>query len=143
MISPVNPVILRDLLLDSGFDRSRTQFLYEGFRDGFALGYEGDTDVQMTSPNLKLNIGTPTDLWNKVMKEVSLGRYAGPFEDPPFKHFIQSPIGLVPKDGGAATRLIFHLSYPRTAKPEHKQWSVNGNTPKHKTSVKYPDICDA
>ena len=47
------------------------------------------------------------------MKEIAEKRMAGPFEDIPFEHFIQSPIGLVPKDGGKKTRLIFHLSYPR------------------------------
>ena len=47
------------------------------------------------------------------MKEVKEGRYAGPFESIPFDSYIQSPIGLVPKDGGKDTRLIFHLSYIR------------------------------
>ena len=32
------------------------------------------------------------------MKEVRDKRYAGPFSDIPCNHFIQSPIGLVPKD---------------------------------------------
>ena len=75
------------------------------------------------------------------MKEVQAKRFAGPFKekDIPFKHFIQSPIGLVPKDGGNSTRLIFHLSYPRTAKSS----SVNANTPEHMCSVKYPDFSDA
>ena len=44
------------------------------------------------------------------MKEVSLGRIAGPFEKIPFTNFMQSPIGLVPKTGGK-THLIFHLSF--------------------------------
>ena len=47
------------------------------------------------------------------MKEVKEERYAGPFSEPPFTEFIQSPIGLVPKDNGKATRLIFHLLYPK------------------------------
>ena len=42
-------------------------------------------------------------LWNKVMKEVEAKRFAGPFEKIPFDNFIQSPIGLVPKDGGKST----------------------------------------
>ena len=50
------------------------------------------------------------------MKEVKLKRFAGPFESSPFEDFIQSPVGLVPKDNGKDTRLIFHLSYPRTGK---------------------------
>ena len=47
------------------------------------------------------------------MNEVELGRYAGPFEEPPFDSYVQSPIGLVPKDKGLKTRLMFHLSYPK------------------------------
>ena len=76
------------------------------------------------------------------MKEVQLYRFAGPFEKPPFEHFIQSPIGLVPKDGGKKTRLIFHLSYPRLGKG-HKPKSVNANTPRHLCQVKYMSFDDA
>ena len=45
---------------------------------------------------------------------------------------------MVPKDGGKDTRLIFHLSYPRTGKT-----SVNTNTPEEICSVKYPDFNEA
>ena len=68
------------------------------------------------------------------MKEVNLGRYAGPFEEPPYEHFVQSPIGLVPKDKGKKTRLIFLLSYPKEGD------SVNAGIPKEKCTVKYPDF---
>ena len=76
-------------------------------------------------------------LWNKVMKEVKLGRYAGPFkeENIPFLNFIQSPIGLVPKAGGQ-TRLIFHLSYDFKG----GGMSVNANTNPDLCSVKYRDL---
>ena len=94
-------------------------------------------DCKRTAPNLKLRIGNKTELWNKVMKEVDLGRYAGPFEDPPFDSFVQSPIGLVPKDKGKKTRLIFHLSYPRNGD------SVNSGIPKKCSSVKYLDFDEA
>ena len=69
------------------------------------------------------------------MKEVQLKRVAGPYEEPPFEFFIQSPIGLVPKDGGKKTRLIFHLSYPKKT-----DQSVNAQIDKSKCSVKYPDF---
>ena len=62
--------------------------------------------------NCKGGQETEIILWNKVMKEVKEKRFAGPFKEIPFEHFIQSPIGLVPKDGGKYYRLIFHLSYP-------------------------------
>ena len=93
----------------------------------------------MTSKNLKFRgVGDHIILWNKVIKEVKLKRYAGPFKEPPFKFFIQSPIGLVPKDNGNDTRLIFHLSHPRGTGT-----SVNANTPEELCTVKYPDFSEA
>ena len=68
------------------------------------------------------------------MKEVKACRYAGPYKDPPFEHYIQSPIGLVPKDQGKKTRLIFHLSHPR------KGNSVNTCIPAANCTVRYPDF---
>ena len=69
-------------------------------------------------------------LWDKLVKEVRLGRVAGPFDQIPFEHFIQSPIGLVPKDNGKQTRLIFHLSYE--FEDGH---SLNYHTPKEFCSI--------
>ena len=63
----------------------------------------------------------------------------GPFKNIPFEYYIQSPIGLVPKDSGKDTRLIFHLSYPRNKMKE----SVNANTDPAKCKVKYPDFAEA
>ena len=71
------------------------------------------------------------------MLEVQKGRYAGPFDKPPFEYFIQSPIGLVPKDKGKKTRLIFHLSYPRTGA------SVNSEIPHDICTVQYPAFDEA
>ena len=73
------------------------------------------------------------------MKEVKLGRYTGPYETVPYKTYVQSPIGLVPKAGGK-TRLIFHLSY------QFKQsgnLSINEYTPEEFCTVKYNDIDQA
>ena len=131
--------MLQQLLIESKYDAIETQFLIDGFTNGFPIGYSGSSDVKITSPNLKFRqVGDPVTLWNKVMKEVRERRYAGPFKDIPFDNYIQSPIGLVPKDGGKDTRLIFHLSYPRG-----KGISVNENTPSDLCSVKYPDFNEA
>ena len=138
VITPVNVKQFERLLVTSGYDPVKTQFLTDGFTNGFDLGYRGDEHVQMTSPNLKFVIGNKTILWNKVMKEVQAKRYAGPFPDIPYKYFIQSPIGLVPKDGGTKTRLIFHLSYPKKS-----GFSVNENTDPELKSVQYKDFDQA
>ena len=142
LVMPMKVDVLENLLQQSGYDSLETQFLCDGFRNGFSLGYQGPTDVRIKVPNLKLNsFDEEIILWNKVMKEVGLGRFAGPFNDIPFDTFIQSPISLVPKDDGKDYRLIFHLSYPRIKAGNQK--SVNSNTPKEICTVKYPDFNDA
>ena len=144
MITPVNIEVYEKLLKDSKYDKAKTEYLVSSFRNGFSLEYQGPKKVNIKSPNLKLRVGDEVTLWNKVMKEVKLKSYAGPFDEDhiPFKHFIQSPIGLVPKDNGKDTRLIFHLSYPRNGKNGPKQ-SVNANTPEELCKVKYPDFSEA
>ena len=139
VISPVDVDKLEFLLNESNYDSAKTEFLINGFRNGFSIGYDSDKCVHRTAPNLKLEVGNETILWNKVMKEVKEKRYAGPFEKIPFEYYIQSPIGLVPKDGGKDVRLIFHLSYPRTPKSRTAE-SVNANTPQELCTVKYKDF---
>ena len=89
----------------------------------------------MTAPNSKFWVGDKTDLWNKIMTEVGAKRYAGPYLTIPYQYYIQSPVGLVPKDQGRKTRLIFHLSYPRCTGT-----SVNANIPQEWCRVTYPDF---
>ena len=100
-------------MVQSGYDQRKTDFIFNGFSRGFDIHYEGNHQVRKQAPNLKLRVGSKLELWNKVMVEVRDKRYAGPFEEIPFDYFIQSPIGLVQKDKGKKTRLIFYLSYPR------------------------------
>ena len=138
--SPVNYENLERILKETNYDRDKTKFLVEGFKNGFDLGYRGPENIQQESKNLKFTIGNKTELWNKVMKEVKEKRYAGPYDKPPFDNYIQSPIGLVPKDAGKKTRLIFHLSHPRD---KTKGFSINGNTPQDMTKVKYKKFDDA
>ena len=139
MITPVDVDRYKELLIESNYDIGETKFLVDGFRNGFTLGYEGDTNVRLTAPNLKFRgVGDKVILWNKVMKEVKLKHYTGPFSEIPFENYIQSLIGLVSKDNGKDVRLIFHLSYPRNTGK-----SVNENTPKSKCRVTYPDFSEA
>ena len=138
IVTPVNPIELERLLTETQYDPKKSKILVEGFTNGFPIGYEGPRDnIQRYSPNLKFEIGDNIDLWNKVMKEVKMKRYAGPYDEVPFDNFIQSPIGLVPKDHGKDSRLIFHLSYPRDGD------SINSCTPKDLCKVKYPDFNEA
>ena len=140
MVTPVDAEVFNDLLIDAQYNSEKREFLIEGFKHGFLLGYVNSEPVQVQSDNLKFSIGDETELWNKVMKEVKLKRYAGPYTQIPFEEdYIQSPIGLVPKDNGKDTCLIFHLSDPRT-KSGVKSNSVNANIPQHLCKVQYPDF---
>ena len=130
--------VFENLLKECDYDPEETRFIANGFRNGFDIGYRGEIEnIQRVAPNLKLTVGNKTVLWNMLMKEVKAGHYVGPFKKPPFKNFIQSPMGLVPKDKGKSVHLIFHLSYPRTGS------SINSETPSDWCSVNYPDFSDA
>ena len=134
MVSPVDVKQFEKLLRESHYDENKINKLIIGFSEGFDIGYDGPKDVTKTAQNLKLHVGDETILWNKVMKEVKEKRFAGPYREVPFENYIQSPIGLVPKEGGDGTRLIFHLSYPRNGQ------SINACTPRELCTVKYPDF---
>ena len=133
------PVDIRNfkwLLLETCYDSRETEFIVNGFSKGFSLEYTGPTNRSDRSRNIPFTVGNKLILWNKMMKEVQFGRFAGPFREIPFQHFVQSPVGLVPKDGGKATRLTFHLSYnfPNGNRP------INHWTPAHLCSVQYFDL---
>ena len=81
----------------ANYEKAELEFISRGFREGFPIGYEGPTNVKLTARNLPLKCGSLQDIWDKVMKEVSLKRFTGPFVEVPFDSYIQSPIGLVPK----------------------------------------------
>ena len=125
--------VLEKLLQLSKYDEKESKFVVDGFRHGFELGYEGPKERQYKAKNLQFDCRDKIDLWNKVMKEVKLGHFAGPFTEIPFENYIQSPIGLVPKSEPGETGLIFHFSYPEGD-------SVNSHIPKEKCSAKYKDL---
>ena len=90
IVTPVKYKVLDKLLTESGYNQDKKKYLVEGFCKGFDLHYGGPLEgCRRTAPNLKLRVGNKVELWNKVMKEVQLGRYAGPFEQPPFENFVQ------------------------------------------------------
>ena len=59
-----------------------------------------------------------------------MNRIAGPFQSPPFSHFIVSPIAIVPKKEPGSFRVIHDLSQPRPG-------SVNSRIPDCYASVHY------
>lgn len=136
IVTPVKVSRYKYLLNLTGYPPDETEFLIDGFTNGFSLSYQGNPNRSTTAANLKLRVGSEQILWDKLMKEVDLNRVSGPYKDIPFNSYIQSPIGLVPKQQEGQTRLIFHLSFPHGD-------SLNSNTPKELCSVKYSDFQDA
>ena len=140
VVTPVNVTEIVKLLTESKYLMDKTHFLIKGFKEGFDIGYQGPKIKSSTSQNLPIwGIRNETILWNKLIKEVNERRVAGLFNYVPFVNIVnnmQSPIGLVPKDNGRKTRLIFHLSYGF----KDGLGSLNANTPKNLCSVKYHDL---
>ena len=139
MVTPIQVDKFEFLLNEAGYLRLKTNFLCQGFHTGFNIGYHGPTDHIHEARNIPLRVGSQVELWNKIMKEVDLGRFAGPFtkQEFPFTNYIQSLVGLVPKSGNK-TRLIFHLSFDFGS--QSSELSVNHHTPSELCSLKYNDL---
>ena len=134
IITPIKVDVYKNYLQDANFNRGKSEFLVQGFREGFDIGYHGPFNRHDYSSNILIRVGLEQEMWDKLMDEVRLGRHAGPFTQIRFENFVQSPIGLVPKSGNKM-RLIFHLSF------DFKDFkSVNHYTPKEWCMVKYNDL---
>ena len=99
------------------------------------MGYKGSL-AHKESPNLTSTRDHPEIVSEKIKKECSLGRLAGPFKEKPFTNFSISPIGLVPKKEEGKFRLIHHLSYPQGE-------SINDGIPDTESIVQYQSIDEA
>ena len=65
----------------------------------------------LRAPNLSSAFLRPEIVDQALCKEISLGRVAGPFDNPSFTNFRCSGLGLVLKDGND-WHVIFHLTAP-------------------------------
>ena len=132
-ITPVKADCLEVLL--NGYSFPLKNYLLQGFNFGFRVHFEGERRV-FVPPNLKSALAQPDIVREKLKKEITAGRIAGPFQDPPFPHMFCSPLGIVPKKNPSEFRLIHHLSFPRG-------FSVNDFIPSEFSSVSYATINDA
>ncbi|VDH94982.1 Hypothetical predicted protein [Mytilus galloprovincialis] len=84
--------------------------LIHGLRFGFKLQYSGSR--LPVNENYSKSVTIHADLVReKINKEITLGRMAGPFDHPPLPTLRISPIFLAEKKNGDY-RLIHNLSYP-------------------------------
>ena len=131
--TPIRAEHLLNLL--SGYTLSATAYLYNGFKNGFALHIEGEVH-SFEAENLLRARDHPDIVSSKIEKELAAHRLAGPFHSPPFNDFRVSPLGVVPKKTPGEFRMIHHLSFPNGP-------SLNDGIPPEHTSVKYATIEDA
>lgn len=133
--SPIKTTEVEKALVDYP-EQSIAKSLLDGLKFGFKLNYSG--------PRLPLDLPTQSEIVgekaviasNKIQKEISLGRVAGPFTSPPFPTFRISPISVLPKKSSPEFRLIHNLSFPTNH-------SINDFIDKEYCSVKYSSIDDA
>ena len=105
------------------------QLLLNGFKFGFQIPYEGPREHRFSKNHgsAKCNSKLVEEI---IMKEVAVGRVAGPFFSMPIRNLMISPVGLVPKSTPGEMRLIFDLSFPNGS-------SINEGIPREYASVSY------
>lgn len=130
--TPVNARKLNKLL--HGYKHQK--YIIQGISEGFILHFQGP-QAPLTSKNSHTIQAQINIVREKIQKELSLGRIAGPFDHPPFPNFKSSPLALREKSTPGKYRLLHNLSYP------YDDQSVNFNIPRHYTTVKYQTIKEA
>ena len=103
--TPIKLQALHDSL-SSYPDTETAAFLYNGFKNGFKIPYEGPRHDRH-SKNHGSAFTQPDLINERLQDEIKLGRVAGPFDSPPLENLLISPIGLVPKSTPGQFRLIF------------------------------------
>ena len=129
--TPIKVEVLKKLLL--GYHNK--EYLLDGFRNGFRLGFSGPRN-SMSASNLKSCRDHPEIVREKISSEIAAKRVKGPFSEPPFPEMKISPIGIVPKKVPGQFRLIHYLSCPNGL-------SVNDFIDPAFSSVKYASFDDA
>jgi hypothetical protein len=141
--TPVNYLALQSLLQETLYDPTKTNYLIDGFRDGFRLRMDRSVeqachDRLSSKSKFKFNHKSATDkpqiVVDKIVKEVQAKRMIGPFPKPIFRHYIISPLGLVKKKQQGKFRVIHDLSSP------FKGVSVNSTIPKEAGAVSYHTV---
>lgn len=111
---------------------SLAEFVQKGFTEGFRIQYQGPPQFRI-SRNHSSTLQQPEIVMKAINKELCLNRVAGPFDQPPFPHYVSSPLGIIPKKTPGEHRLIHDLSYPPDT-------SINSFIPKSECSVSYETL---
>jgi hypothetical protein len=136
MPTPIDPDRLEFHLNRIGYDKAKTQYLVDGFKNGFRLNQAGDLGnaEPEVDQSIKDNMQAARQ---KIDKEVETGRMMGPFDQPPFENFHLSPIKMREKSEKGKFRLIHNLSWP------YDETSINGGIEDEHKSVSYSSVAQA
>ena len=99
------------VLLQHHPQQDRVCYVLNGLSHGFSLEYEGQQSFRAPD-NLPSADTKPELIWERLYKEVQLGRMWGLFKEPPFQHLMCSQSDWYPKKDSEEMRMIMHLSFP-------------------------------
>ena len=137
-ISSVTPINVDNLALQlcSHPDRNQVDYVLNGLRQGFRLGFHPEAvTLKSAKANCPSALDHHTVIDEYLAKEVALGRVVGPFTQPVLDNLQISRFGVIPKkDGG--WRLILDLSFPCGH-------SVNDGINKEEFTLTYSKVSDA
>ena len=74
---PINAELLKQELIDINYDKTKTEILFKGFKEGFDIGYTGPLNRRNTSRNIPFKVGNPVDMWEKNHERSSSGQICG------------------------------------------------------------------
>ncbi len=117
-------------------DREFREYLLLGLSQGFNPGIECALSQNHICNNLQSAHADPDTVNDLIAKEVKAGFMIGPFDEPPFKVFRISPIGLATRKFSGKKRLIIDLSSPHNSTIP----SINSLIPLDEFSLRYHDI---
>ena len=134
IITPVSPQRL-DFYLQ-GYNSYLRSYLVNGFQFGFSI-HSLQANNSTSTNNLKSAQSFPSVIHAKIIKELQLGRFSGPYDVSPYDDYVVSPLGVREKKTPGEFRIIHNLSYP------YDDTSVNAAVPRHCATVNYASIADA
>ncbi len=138
--------MLEGLLLHHVYDRTKTQYLVSGFREGFHLRMSSSVsslaknitkNKSSTTSNHKSARANPKAVEDKLATELKVHRMIGPFTLPVFQDYIISLLGIRERKTPGKFCLIHNLSAP------HGGSSVNYSIPKEEATVSYDTVDSA